>query len=122
MFEGPQSIDQDFLFAWLVYLGASLVFLLIWYLLTKPIPFRWVRVFLRLPAIAILLTPLHIPIHNMQSDQVYAPAVASFGIDLVAGHTAQAMNVLPYLATAVGISLIFGFLYLYCFPERKGKK
>ncbi len=112
-------IDQEFLSAWLVYLGASFTFLLFWWLITRGVSQAWIRMVLRMPAVALLLTPLHMPLHNMPSEYIYSPAIAAFSIDLLAGHTKQALYILPYLVTSVAVCLLFGLLYLYCFPHRK---
>jgi hypothetical protein len=111
-------LEQEFLIVWLIYLGASVVFLFFWFLLTKPIPNPWIRMFFRAPAFALLFMPLHIPSHNMVSEHIYTPAIASLAIDVVAGHLDQASYVLPYLLASVLVCYVFGFLYVYCFGNK----
>lgn len=112
-------IENDYLLAWAVYLGSSLVFLLLWWLMTAGIGIRWLQLCLRLPPFALLLTPLHIPMHSMGAEQVYAPAIAAIAIDLLAGHDRQALQTVPYLTLSVFFLMGVGFLYLYCFPEKR---
>lgn len=93
--------------AWLVVLGAGLLTLGLWFLLTRPIPWPWLRTVLRCLVAAWLLLPAPVPNHDGQ----YAPAfiVALFeAVFQRDGAPEQALKILLAGSLAVLLLLLLG--------------
>ena len=106
------SIDAYGL-AWLVVFGAGLATLAFWFLLTRPVPWFWLRTTLRCVVAGWLLLPAPVPNYPGQ----YAPAFVVALFELVfqkEGQPAQALQIL-LLGTVIilfllAIPALFGLL------------
>lgn len=71
---------NEYYLAWAIYIVSSLFVVMFWCWVTSPIKWLTLRLILRLPALAILLTPLaHVANANLQ-----VPAIASIAFHLLA--------------------------------------
>lgn len=91
--------------AWAVYGIASLVAILCWFGLTRPISNGIVRWILRMPIIALCFTPLHI---DGGEGFWLAPAIAAVALDLVAKDIDLAIKHAMPLLIVLGISVVLG--------------
>lgn len=111
--------EKDYWIIWACYIGSSLVFILMWWIFTQPLKSAWLKVFLRMPTFALLLSPIRIPEYDFVLDKVYAPAIAVFAIDFIGGYSQKTFKTLPYLMAMVSTAWIVGFLYIYTFSSPK---
>jgi hypothetical protein len=98
--------SNEYFLAWSIYIGSSFFVLIFWCWVTSPIKSLTLRLLLRLPALAILLTPIqHIADHSL-----YVPTVAAVAFNLIAKDSTALANDASILIAAVAVSLFVALL------------
>ena len=77
------SLDNDYLFTWILYLVGAVGLLIVWWFLTKKIRFKLIKDCLRLSAAVFLLVPF--PVYNQP--EFWAPALGMSMLEFIFGQS-----------------------------------
>ena len=98
--------SNEYFLAWSIYIGSSFFVLIFWCWVTSSVKSLTLRLLLRLPAVAILLTPItHIADHSL-----YVPALAAVAFNIIGKDSTALANDASILIAAVMVSLFVALL------------
>jgi hypothetical protein len=97
---------NEYFLAWAIYTGAGFFVIMFWCWLTSPLKSITLRLLLRLPALAILLTP----IPHVLDKSLYVPAVAAVAFDIISKDSMATSSDVMILIAAVIASLLLALL------------
>lgn len=94
--------SNEYFLAWTIYMVSSFFVVIFWCWVTSPLKSLMLRLFLRFPVVAILLTP----IPHVADPSLYVPVVAAVAFDFI-GKNAEALSSdMMTLLAAVLVSFI----------------
>jgi putative effector of murein hydrolase LrgA (UPF0299 family) len=101
---------NEYVLVWTVYVISALIVLAFWCWMTSPLKSLTLRLLLRLPALALALTP----VHHVLDETLFAPAVAGIAMEFIAGGEMAAssyiMVLLATLISSILLALVLGFI------------
>lgn len=98
---------EEYVIGWLVYMGLIVGVLAIFWWLTRPIPWLYLKQVLRLIVSAILLVPVSVP----ETTNLWAPAWIVGALELIFGGLDGFMPIGQVLLIAISVALVvYGLL------------
>ena len=94
--------QKEYLMVWGVYTLAVLGIMLVWWGMTRPIPWRWIKQPLRLMPMALMLVPAPVAADRIE----LAPALFIFLFDTFLVKGASADRAVLYLVYGLGLGVI----------------
>lgn len=98
--------SNEYFLAWTIYMVASFFVIIFWCWVTSPLKSLTLRLLLRLPVLAILLTP----IPNPADPSLYVPAVAAVAFELISKNAEAMSSDVMALLAAVLVSIMIALL------------
>ena len=93
---------NEYLMTWGAYYGAVLGLLLVWWGLTRPIPWLWLKQPLRLLVGAVLLVPAPVAADRLE----LAPAIFVYLFDAILVKSADGSRALDYLLYGLALGVV----------------
>lgn len=94
--------QNEYLITWGAYFGAVLGLLLVWWTMTRPIPWLWLKQPLRLFVAAILLVPAPVAADRAE----LAPALIVWLFDSLLIKDVESERAMSYLLYGIGLGVI----------------
>lgn len=94
--------QNEYLITWGLYIAAVLGVMLVWWAITRPIPWQWLKQPLRLLLTALLLVPAPVAVDRAE----LAPAMFIFLFDTLMVHEGDAERAALYLLYGLGIGVV----------------
>jgi hypothetical protein len=102
--------SNEYFLAWTIYMVSSFFVVMFWCWVTSPLKSLVVRLLLRLPIVAILLTP----IPHIADPSLYVPVVAAVAFDFIGKNpealSADVMTLLAAIIVSLIIAVVVGLL------------